>query len=457
MPYHSADDIKGIGVAGVRGVPTGITGAGFGGVGGRSGGDGLALDLQFAADKTLTARKGPTPVLTRGSSATFVGSNGLIQSAGNNVARFDHDPVTLESRGLLIEEGRTNSITYSENMTVANGWNEDLGAGTVAWSDNATTAPTGELTAEKLTEASTSSARRLTTKSAATVNGTTYILSVYAKASERSILQIGTSTGFVTATQNFDLSNGVLGTGGVAGASIVNVGSGWYRCSMQVVSNATGSSFFAFGIVPLANSARFTAYNGIIGYGIFLWGAQLEAGSFATSYIPTTTSALARSADVCSITGANFTGMWNALEGSLFTSAIFNAPVAYANAQSIIDVNDTTAANRLRIVKNGGTSFMSFSNTSASSQNVNIITATAQQPFSVSKSSVGFKVNDYVYYLNNSQVGADTLGAMIVSPTTFTIGDFSAAVGPRPINGTISSIRYYRKRLDNSKLASLTV
>jgi len=73
--------------------------------------DQLALDLQFATDKTLTARIGPTPVLTRASNATFIGSDGLIQSAAAGVARFDHDPANPSvCRGLLLEESRTNLL-----------------------------------------------------------------------------------------------------------------------------------------------------------------------------------------------------------------------------------------------------------------------------------------------------------------------------------------------------------
>jgi len=72
--------------------------------------DQLALDLQFATDKTLTARIGPTPVLTRASNATFIGSDGLIQAAALDVARFDHDPDTLVCKGLLLEESRTNLL-----------------------------------------------------------------------------------------------------------------------------------------------------------------------------------------------------------------------------------------------------------------------------------------------------------------------------------------------------------
>ena len=77
----------------------------------------LSLDLQFATDKTLTARKGPDPVLTRASTATFIGSDGLIQSAAINQARFDHDPANPSvCRGLLLEEQRTN-LLYPSSIT----------------------------------------------------------------------------------------------------------------------------------------------------------------------------------------------------------------------------------------------------------------------------------------------------------------------------------------------------
>jgi hypothetical protein len=431
--------------------------------------DQLALDLQLAADKTLTARKGPTPVLTRGSSATFVGSNGLIQSAGNNVARFDHDPVTLESRGLLIEEGRTNQSLRSGALVLLNGW-----VATEATLSASGTGPDGNTSYIASETSSTNTHNFLNTGSTtntfatSVTSGTVYTGSIFLKNVTGSVDWIQLTfhgPGFGTGQYaNFNIVNGTVGNsaGLASGTSprIENYGNGWYRCSMSAAATATTSTTGNLLVAFINNTngtTRAPSYAGSTSNSVLASLCQFEAGSFATSYIPTTTSALARSADVCSITGANFTGMYNPLEGSLFTSAIFNAPVAYGAAQSVVDINDTTAANRLRIIRNGNNAFMSFSNTSASSQNVSITTATAQQPFSVSKSSAGFKVNDYVYYLNNSQVGEDTLGAMIVSPTTFTIGDFSAAVGTRPINGTISAIRYYKKRLDNSKLASLTV
>ena len=103
------------------------------------------LDLQFARDLALDHRI----TFTRASTATFVGSNKLIQSASNNVARFDHDPATGESLGLLIEEERTNHIRASEDFTAAT-WSSTSSQMTA--SANQTTAPDGTTTADKLIE-----------------------------------------------------------------------------------------------------------------------------------------------------------------------------------------------------------------------------------------------------------------------------------------------------------------
>jgi len=413
--------------------------------------DKLALDLQFATDKTLTARKGPTPAFTRGSSGTFVGSDGLIQSVGNNVARFDHDPVSLACKGLLIEESRTNLVLRSEEFNDATSWSPIRLVSQPA--ANTHVSPNGTMTAEKLTPSLLTGDHRIDRASVpALIAGNAYTASCFVKSDGYTGFGINVGSIPTPIGATFDLATGTVASTQVGWtASIQAYPDGWYRCSTTFTFSAGTRLYFYVG----STGTNFS-YIGNETSGILIWGAQVEAGSFASSYIPTTTASVIRSSDVCSISGSDFSGFHNPLEGSLFTSAIFNAPVTYGFAQSVVDINDGTAANRLRIVRNANNSFMSLSNTSASSQNVGITTATAQQPFSVSKSSAGFKVDDYVYYLNNSQVGTDTLGAMIVSPTTFTIGDFSAAVGPRPINGTISSMRYFKKRLPNAKLQALT-
>jgi hypothetical protein len=430
--------------------------------------DQLALDLPFAVTKSLTAAKGPTPVLTRGSSATFVGSNGLIQTAAVNAARFDHDPVTLASRGLLIEEGRTNQSTYSGALVAGTGW-----ASSETTSTTSGIGPDGN-TSYQISETSATSIHTLAnsgsitaTSATSVTSGIVYTGSIFLKKVTGSIdwvqLTLG-SAGFGTAQYaNFNIGNGTVGNsaGLASGTSprIEDYGNGWYRCSISAAATSTATTLnLVTALVNNTNgTTRAPSYAGSTSNSVLASLCQFEAGSFATSYIPTTTSALARSADVCSISGANFTNMWNATEGSLFTSAIFNAPVAYGNGQVLVDANDTTSANRLRYIRNLSTGTPTFANTSSNSLNVLITGATALQPFTPQKYSAGFKLNDYAFYVNNSQVGTDNLGSLLVSPTAMSIGDASAGTTRQYINGTISAIRYYRKRLDNSKLASLTV
>ena len=100
-----------------------------------------SLDLDFANTRCLD----PRITFSRASTATFVGADGLIQTAATNVARFDHDPVTRESLGLLVEEARTNLITYSEQLNNT-GWFKNL----VTVSANAGVAPDGTFTADQV-------------------------------------------------------------------------------------------------------------------------------------------------------------------------------------------------------------------------------------------------------------------------------------------------------------------
>ena len=427
--------------------------------------DGLSLDLQFAADKTMTARKGPNPVFTRGSTGTFVGSNGLIQTAAVNSPRFDHTSAGV-CRGLLIEESRTNQITFSENFTDTS-WSSFA---TASAANITSTNPSGGTTTSRLTANSGTSTGRSRVK-LFNIPSASYAATVscFVKAgnSDFGLVSMAFNKsgvgGVRTCNANIVFSTGVITKSGTSNADFTVTSTafpdGWYRITISATSNA---SITVEDQVVLSVGL---AFNGTGGSGTFAgtetvlaWGAQLEAGSFATSYIPTVASTVVRSADVCSITGANFTSFYNPVEGSLATSAIFNAPVANATSQAIVDINDTTTANRLRLFRTNSNGFGNLANTSNSTQNVTIASTVSSQPFITQKYASGFKLDDYAFYINNSQIGTDNLGAMPISVTTFTIGDASSGFTPRLyLNGTLAAIRYYRKRLPNAKLAQLTV
>jgi hypothetical protein len=219
----------------------------------------------------------------------------------NSAPRFDHNPTTGESLGLLVEEQRVNNLVQSENFSAT--WS--LNAVTVGAS---ITAPNGTTTAQKLEETATTAEHRATQPSAGGATTAAVTFTVFAKAAERTKVRLAFSglsnwTGGGGAAVIFDLSAGTAVTvsSTPTAFSITPFANGWYRCS---ITGTPTSSLTPIGNIFLYTTAN--NYAGTLGDGIYLWGAQLETGSFPTSYIPTTTAAATRAADVASITGSNF-------------------------------------------------------------------------------------------------------------------------------------------------------
>jgi hypothetical protein len=393
--------------------------------------DGLSLDLQFATDKTLAARKGPTPVFTRASTATFVGSDGLIQSAAINAARFDHDPVTLACKGLLIEESRTNLVLQSEDFSTT--WS----AISATVSVNATTSPNGLVTADKLIVNLLSVTGRLSQNTTLTGSHT---FSAFLKASEWSWAFITPSA--AVGGVWFNLSNGTIGTqqSGCVG-SIVSYGNGWYRCSVTLTGTGVASTA---RVTPTNADNANTAGDGTSG--IFAWGAQLEAGSFPTSYIPTVASTVVRSADVCSITGSDFSGFYNQSEGTVYTES---RPAT---------VNGTTTTFGL----SNGTSNERWLNRFAQNEQVTVTSAGTESGFdalnpvagTLYKAATAGKLNDFAMSINGLAVVTDTNQPMPVVDRAGIGNPTGSVAGGGAV--TIAAIRYYRKRLPNAKLTQLT-
>ena len=130
-----------------------------------------SLNLNFARARALD----PRITFTRASVGTYVGRDGLIKTAGNNEARFDHDPVTLESLGLLIEESRTNSLTYSQPTS-------DVSFGSSGTKTfNAATAPNGATEAFRITHNGSSGNSNWRATRSVTFIANSMVLSIWAK------------------------------------------------------------------------------------------------------------------------------------------------------------------------------------------------------------------------------------------------------------------------------------
>jgi hypothetical protein len=466
-----------------------------------------SLDLRFATDKTLTARRGPTPTFTRGSGATYIGSDGLIHgvdtsttsntisvasktfvldatagqdqlwrtgdaveaSNGSNIMtgtvtsytpstqslvcnmttasgsgtytswrigyrgpRFDHNPTSpFACRGLLIEEGRTNLFS-STNL---NDWPAARATKTaitgIGLTNQATTLTISEAGSTYISRGAT-----LTTSVA-------YAISVRVKT--------GTLASFSFAelidgkySRGFNLStNQWAASGGAAEFTNYTVTpniDGWFLVSaIYTPTGATGLKNIAF----LLNTP-------VVGQTVSFDTPQIEAGSFPTSYIPTTTGTLARSADVCNITGGDFNNFYNQSEGTVLAGV--TAPRGYGSLlQYIYGISGSTGAELLA----------GYRESSRDIRVATLIASVNQTPSlnggnladsSSSKIAIASRQNDFAISQNGSI--STTLTGLMPSVDRLFIGN---RVGTdRAWNGHIAAIRYYRKRLPNAKLVALT-
>ena len=223
------------------------------------------LNLDFANTKVLD----PRVTFARASTGTFVGANGLIQTAASDVPRFDHNPTTGESLGLLVEEARTNLVLRSEEFDNAS-WAKDFTVATA----NQTTAPNGTVTADKVAEDTSTNFHAVSQYVAGFASGAVLTLSIYAKAAGRSLFRIQTDASGGTGAADFNLSTvtATSGTGIFTAGSIQAVGDGWYRCSVRCTTSTAG----AVGLKVILGTTTIGSYTGDGTSGIYLWGAQLE-------------------------------------------------------------------------------------------------------------------------------------------------------------------------------------
>lgn len=358
-----------------------------------------------------------------------------LQTALAGVPRFEHNPLTGESLGLEIEEQRANLLTYSEQFDNAV-WLKTSASVTA----NTVVAPDGTLTADVLIEDTSTGSHQVTRASNLSFSsGTAYTLTFFAKQNGRSRINIAADVGVSTfpaaANAIYDLSTGtIVSTGASATASIVSAGNGWYRCSLTATATATAGSRPGY-YIQMTSSGN-VSYTGDGISGIYLWGAQLEAGAFATSYIPTVASQVTRSADAASMTGTNFSSWYRADEGAW-----------------LLDIVNTKFTSPTYFVVQPG-----VTNTAAFSINTTVW-AILNENVSTNGPTTGYTIGEadkVVYSYSSSQVNATVRGLPVVSlnrtVVPLTQMNFKTTTGC----GTIKKLAYYPKRLTNAQLQAMT-
>ena len=437
-----------------------------------------SLNLNFARSRALD----PRITFTRASVGTYVGRDGLIKTAGDNEPRFDHDPDTLESLGLLIEESRTN---YCGNSDMLANW----GVGTAgdAWGASSgaqlSANPDGSSPAYHYSPSSNSGFHRFNRTVTLPTLDTNYVVSLFVKrvtAGSVSNLnryveleatgnwngnsagtgQSGTNPG---SSVTFDMENLVIESetdntaGYVGGAKIENYGNGWYRLSYVfnpgIGSNFTGTVWWGHP-ATLANDTGGETGNGNPSF--YFWGASVEKGSAISSHIPTpANSSVTRAKDVATILGESFNSFYNPNEWTVdFVYRIRNVEQNGANYR-IWDINNDSNDGRLGALyspnsnmayfgfENGTTSFSSDDSGNPVVVNQEYHGALAYSP----TSTIAFKPGAGVLGNEDTNVPLD-------GPTQLQIGDWYN--DDRTMNGTIAKLVYYPKRLTNAELLTIT-
>jgi hypothetical protein len=220
------------------------------------------------------------------------GGTPLLRTADTNEPRLEYD-ASGQPLGLLIEEQRTNLVSASNfnNVTKQE----------VTTVNDYAVAPDGTNTAVAMFETTNNNFHRAY-NTASYANGTTYTQSVFLKSIGGRAGQLTlTASGFGSIHANFDLVNGVVGTKNNCESQITPVGNGWYRCSMTATAISDSGGDASVVSVTSPTSARLENYAGDTSKGLLVYGLQVEAGAFPTSYIPTSGSTVTRNSDVCSL------------------------------------------------------------------------------------------------------------------------------------------------------------
>ena len=351
----------------------------------------------------------------------------------NNVPRVEYD-ADGNRLGLLVEEQRTNLVTYSEDFSQWDGLNQMLpfGSGSTV---NATTAPNGTLTADLLVPNTTNSNSHFVRDIASVTVGNDYTFSVYVKAAGYTTCSLRLY-GTDAPITNFDLS---AETTDQSAATITNVGGGWYRCTLTGEATSTGSWYYVYP----NQQATFT---GDGTSGIYVWGAQVEAGSFPTSYIKSNSgSTTTRSADVASIPVADFG--YNQSAGTLFVE-IGNHAGATTGSQYVLSLDNDSSAERMQINRFNGNYILDVVDGGASQVSVSVGAGADN-----SKVAFAYAANDFAATEDGDTPVTDTSGS-VPTPTQISIG--TAWNLGAPLNGHIKSIKYFPRRLTNAQLVELT-
>jgi hypothetical protein len=351
--------------------------------------------------------------------------------------RLVYDPVTLASLGILVEEARTNLALQSSNFATT--WVPT----TVTVASDVTTSPDGTSNADRV-YASGGSAQHYVAQSISFTSGIAYTLSTFAKAAELSAVQLTFGSGAFSTLPfcNFNLTTGVAGTPSNCTATLQALPNGWYRCSITATATATAAANIVVSLARDNTETRLPTFSSD-GNGVYYFGAQLEAGTGASSPIPTTTAAVTRAAEI-----AYTSGLATLPEFTVVAEGIPNSPDTMPGVQTLAGYDDGTATNRVYAFR-GITS------------QANLATSTG---YAYSGANWPQGADRKIAFTSKTGAQTGAFNGTLATPGTSAqpANLSSLSIGVRSDrstlqwNGTISRIRIYNRALTDAQLQAIT-
>lgn len=386
---------------------------------------------------------------TRASQAWRFNASGLLVQEANDVPRYDYDPVTLQPRGLLIEEARTNLVTRSSEFDNAAWAKTNMNV-----TANALVGPDGTTSAEKLVPTTTSGTHGVNITSTTVSANTMYFWSVFAKAGEYKNIRLraADSVAFL-GDMIVDLTTGVISNPS-ANAAVRALSNGWYWLTLGMTTSAAPTNI-THGVWIYDNAGAST-FAGDGTSGLYAFGAGLELGQFPTSYIATAGAAATRAADVASITNLSKMGI-NPAQGTFYAEAMVGALGNAAAQNSLPHI--------IGLMKGASSSagdYLALRLSQPSQMQLNVGNVGTFSSINFTNTAVG-AIEKMAAAGQGSAISAarnGVLGAPLASRTwpadvdTLWIG--SQAGTTRFWNGWIRALRYYPRRLSDVELQAIT-
>jgi hypothetical protein len=372
----------------------------------------------------------------RDSIATRVNKEGLIEVVGKDIPRIDY---TDSADGvLLLENASTNLVAYSEDMSNGS-WTKSNSNIT----SNNIISPDGSLNADKLKEDSTNTFHRLANVLSIS-NGVSYSVSIFVKKAERRYVRFASAFGSGDALTDFDILNGTVLNGN---GSIKDYGNGWFKITNNFTADSTLTSINVFQLF-LLNDNKVRNYQGDGTSGVYVWGAMLEANSFATSYIPTSGSTVPRAAETATDSGNS--EVFNDSEGVLF--ADISAFAGAGGGTRRIEVsNGINASQYVRLqIANGDGSLYSIVNNGTEQF---LFNATSFNATLSNKIILKYKQNDFSLFLNGFEVGSNNVGNTFANGVLKQVNFSSTA---SEFYGKTKEVGYYDIALTDEELEYIT-